>query len=138
MDKAHLPKPPETARPADLPRPVANVESPWAYALTATGTITVTAGAQSFPFYPYFNSEKEHSETLDACRVGAARLLKKLQAGRYHNVRLEYTERLTDYLEDLPQTAEGGSIFLPTVIFSICALIWRRTSISCRRPSAPI
>ena len=55
--KAHLPKSPDPMLPADLPEPVANVKSPWAYALSAKGTVTVTAGAQSFPFYPYFNSE---------------------------------------------------------------------------------
>jgi hypothetical protein len=74
--------------------------------------VSVTAGAQSFPFYPYFNSEEEHRETLNVCRVGAARLLMKLQAGRYHNVRPEYAERLADYLDDLPKTAEGGSVLL--------------------------
>jgi hypothetical protein len=110
--KAHLPNVPEDTLTADLPEPVANVESPWTYALSAKGTVTVTAGAQSFPYYPYFNSEEEHRETLNVCRLGAARLLEKLQAGRYHNARPEYAERLADYLGDLPKTAEGGSILL--------------------------
>ncbi len=102
----------ETARPDDFPEPVANVELPWTYARTAKGTVTTTAGAEAFPFYPYFNSEEEHRETLDLCRIGAERLLKKLLAGRYHNVRPEYAERLVDYLDDLPKTADGGSILL--------------------------
>ncbi len=110
--KAHLPKSPDPMLPADLPEPVANVESPWAYALSAKGTVTVTAGDQSFPFYPYFNSEREHRETLHACGVQAQRLLKKLLDGQYHNVRPEYAERLANYLDDLPTTAEGGSILL--------------------------
>ena len=70
-------------------------------------------GDQSFPFYPYFNSDRlEHRETLHACGVQAQRLLKKLLDGQYHNVRPEYAERLANYLDDLPTTAEGGSILL--------------------------
>ena len=110
--KAHLPKPAGAAPPADLPEPVANAKSPWTYALTAKGTVTVTAGAQSFPFYPYFNSEQEHHETLHACGVQAQRLLTKLLDGRYHNVRPEYAERLANYLDDLPKTAEDGSVLV--------------------------
>ncbi len=110
--KAHLPKAREPTSPADLPEPVAHVESPWTYSLTAKGTVTIVAGAEAFPYYPFFNSEQEHRQTLEVCRVGAQRVLNKLRAGRYHNVRPEYAERLTNYLDDLPDTAQGGSILL--------------------------
>jgi hypothetical protein len=38
--------------------------------------------------------------------------LTKLLDGQYHNVRSEYAERLANYLDDLPKTADGGSILL--------------------------
>ena len=65
----------------------------------------------NFP-YRYFNSEQEHHETLHACGVQAQRLLTKLLDGRYHNVRPEYAERLANYLDDLPKTAEDGSVLV--------------------------
>jgi hypothetical protein len=110
--KAHLPKASESAGRGDLPEPVANVESPWTYGWTAKATITMAAGPESFPFYPSFNSEQEHRHTLEVCWVGAEKLLKKLQAGRYHNVRQEYSERLQDYLQNLPKTSAAGNILL--------------------------
>jgi hypothetical protein len=110
--KPHLPNASEAAGQDDLPEPVANVESPWTYGWTTEATITIAAGPESLPFYPSFNSEQEHRQTLEVCWVGAEKLLKKLQAGRYHNVRQEYMERLEDYLQNLPKIAAAGNILL--------------------------
>ena len=110
--KAHLPKPPEAGRTEELPAPVPDVESPWSYGWTARATLAITAGPESFPFYPFFNSEQEHGQTLEVCRVGAEKLLRRLRAGQYHNVRREYRERLEDYLQNLPKTTRQGNILL--------------------------
>ncbi len=110
--KAHLPKPSESAKAAEVPEPVASVESPWTYSWTAKATITIAAGSESFPFYPFFNSEQEHRQTMEVCRVGAEKLLKKLQNRRYDNVRPEYRERLEAYLQNLPRTTASGNILL--------------------------
>ena len=110
--REHLPKPSEAAQSAELPEPVASVESPWTYSWTAKATITIAAGPESFPFYSFFNGEQEHRQTLEVCRVGAEKLLKKLQNRRYDNVRQEYRERLEDYLQNLPRTTAAGNILL--------------------------
>jgi hypothetical protein len=103
---------PKPRRRPNSRNPVVNVGSPWTYGWTAKATITIAAGPESFPFYPFFNSEQEHRETLEVCQVGAAKLLKKLQNRRYDNVRREYRERLEDYLQNLPRTTGAGNILL--------------------------
>ncbi len=109
--KAHLPKAPEAARPAELPAPLPDVDAPFVYGWTASQRVAVVAGAQNLPFYPHFSSEEDHRRALEACRVGGERLLKALRGGRY-NARPEYGEALEYYLDDLPKTAGAGNILL--------------------------
>ena len=109
--KAHLPKAPQAAPPAELPAPLTGVDAPFAYGWTASQRVAVVAGAQSLPFYPDFSSEEDHRRALEVCRVGGERLLKTLRDGRY-NARKEYGEALEYYLDDLPKRAGTGNILL--------------------------
>jgi len=110
--RGHLPKGPGTASPPDLPQPLPSLDSPFTYAWNAASRVAIVAGAQNLPFYPFFTSEEDHRHSLEACRVGAERLLKSLSEGRFHNVRPEYAETLAYYVEDLPKTAGTGNILL--------------------------
>ena len=109
--KAHLPKAPEAARPAELPEPITGVDAPFTYGWTASERVAVVAGSQNLPFYLHFSSEEDHRRALETCRVGGGRLLKALRDGRY-NARPEYGEALEYYLADLPKTAGTGNILL--------------------------
>jgi len=110
-EKLHVQMEPRgEAQEADnLPGPLQNVDAPFAYGWTSSLRVAAIAGAQNLPFYPHFSSEEEHRRALEACRVGAERLLKALRRGRY-NARPEYAEALEYYLDDLPQTAGAGNI----------------------------
>ena len=44
--KAHLPKAPEAARPAELPEPITGVDAPFTYGWTASERVAVVAGSQ--------------------------------------------------------------------------------------------
>ena len=110
--KAHLPKAPEAAQPAELPAPLLNLDSPFAYDWTAALKVAAVPGAQNLPFYPFFDSEDHHRRALEACRKGAERLLKTLREGARYNVRPEYAEALRYYLKDLPKAAGEGNILL--------------------------
>jgi len=92
------------------PAPVPNVPSAISYGWTAQGTITITAGAQNQPVFPFAGGERDHANRLEACRTLAADMARMLQSGRY-NARREYKETLEDYGRDLPsQPGEGNFI----------------------------
>jgi hypothetical protein len=109
--KAHLPKGPEAGRSIELPRPLSNIDAPFAYGWTASQRVAVVAGAQNLPFYSHFSSEEEHRHALEACRKGGERLLKALRDRRY-NARPEYGEALEYCVDDLPKTAGAANILL--------------------------
>jgi hypothetical protein len=109
--KAQLPSVTETVWPVELPTPVSNLETPFAYGWTASHRVTIVAGAQNLPSYSHFSSEEDHQRALETCRVGGERLLKALGDGRY-NARREYGEALEYYVADLPKTAGAGNILL--------------------------
>ena len=109
--KAHLPKAPEAARPAELPEPITGVDAPFTYGWTASRRVAVVAGTQNLPDYRRFSSEEDHRRALEIARVGAERALKALRDGRY-NARPEYGEALEYYVDDLPKTAGAGNILL--------------------------
>ena len=94
-----------------LPEPLPGLDSPFGYGWNAKFRVALVAGAQNLPFYPYFSSEEDHRHALEACRLGAERLLKSLRNGRY-NARAEYCETLEYYLEDLPKAAGLGNALL--------------------------
>ncbi len=111
--REHLPKGAETLSRPDLPQPLPDLDSPFAYAWNASARVTIVAGAQNLPFYRFFKSEEEHRQSLERCRASAERLLESLGDGRYGNaVRREYAERLRYYINDLPKIAGVGNIML--------------------------
>jgi hypothetical protein len=96
-----------------LPQPLPNLDAPFTYDWNSNWRIAIVAGAQNLPFYRFISSEEDHRQTLEACRVGAERLLKDLRESSYGNaVRREYSRSLEYYLEDLPRTAGAGNILL--------------------------
>jgi hypothetical protein len=109
--REHLPKdaPPVTAN--GLPQPIPDLEAPFTYNWNLSYQIAITAGLQNLAFFPHFRSEEDHRHNLEACRLGAERLLKTLRQGRY-NIRGEYAEALQYYFDDLPKTAGAGNILL--------------------------
>jgi hypothetical protein len=108
--KGQLPEESETA--PELPPPLSNLESPFAYNWTAALKVAAVPGPQNLPFYSFFDSEEHHRRALEACRKGADRLLKALREGDRYNVRREYAEALRYYLKDLPKAAREGNILL--------------------------
>jgi hypothetical protein len=109
--KAHLPKGPKAPTSPEFPTPLPGLDAPFTYSWTASQRVAIVAGPQNLPFYPHFSSEEDHRHALEACRLGAERLLKALRDGRY-NARKEYGEALEYYLDDLPKTAGAGNILL--------------------------
>ena len=96
-----------------LPRPLADLDSPFTYDWNASWRVAIVAGAQNLPFFRFGSSEEDHRQTLEACRIGAERLLKDLLEASYGNaVRSEYSKRLEYYLDDLPGAAGAGNILL--------------------------
>jgi hypothetical protein len=110
--REHLPKDFGATNSPALPEPLPGLDSPFTYAWNAAARIAIVAGPQNLPHYPFFTSEDDHRQSLQACRVGAERLLKSLRDGRLHNVRTAYAETLEYYLEDLPNIAGAGNILL--------------------------
>ena len=111
LDQGASAKAPEAARPAELPEPLPDLEAPFAYGWNTRLQIAIVAGVQNLPFYRNFKGEEDHRHALEACRVGADRLLKALRDRRY-NARPEYGEALEYYVGDLPKTAGAGNILL--------------------------
>jgi hypothetical protein len=110
--KERLPKGPKRSdTDDDLPSPVPGVEAPFTYAWNEALRVAVVAGSQNLPSYPFFSSEEDHRQTLQACRLEAERLSNALKQSRY-NVRPEYAERLDYYLYDLPTQPGTGNILL--------------------------
>jgi hypothetical protein len=106
-----LPKDAPPANPDGLPQPIPDLEAPFTYGWNFSHQVAITAGLQNLAFFPHFRSEEDHRHTLEACRLGAERLLRTLREGRY-NIRREYAEALQFYLDDLPKTAGAGNILL--------------------------
>jgi hypothetical protein len=65
------------------PAPVANVPSAISYGWTSQGTITVAAGPQNWPVFPFAGGERDHANRLDACRSLAADIARLPASGRY-------------------------------------------------------
>jgi hypothetical protein len=111
--KEHLPKRRETPRGPDLPEPLADLDSPFTYDWNANWRVAIVAGAQNLPFFRFSSSEEDHRQTLEACTIGAERLLRDLREASYGNaVRSEYSKKLEYYLDDLPRAAGTGNILL--------------------------
>ena len=124
---------PEAARAEPLPPPLPNLDSPFSYPGIDV-RVTVVAGAQDLPFYPYFTSEQDHRHALQASRFGGERLLKSLRDGRY-NARPEYGEALEYYLDDLPKRRGPATFCSPTIRSASCTRCSWPTPPCCLRAS---
>jgi hypothetical protein len=100
-----------TAAAPPPPAPVPNVLSPISYGWTSRGTITIAAGAQNRPVFPFAGGERDHTNRLEACRRFAADIARLLRSGGY-NARSEYAKKLDDYRRDLPKQPGDGDFLL--------------------------
>lgn len=94
-----------------LPRPIPNVPSPFTFAWSGSAQLTIVAGPQNIPNFPFANSERDHLQALDTARRQFQRLLAALQSGQY-NVRPGYGQAIKNYLDDLPSQPGVGNILL--------------------------
>lgn len=91
------------------PAPVENVSAPFSFGWTPSAKLSVVAGPQNTPVFPFANNAADHSFRLDACRKEAGRLAKLLRGGEF-NVRSGYSRTLDEYLEDLPTAPGQGNL----------------------------
>jgi hypothetical protein len=132
--REHLPKDSPPAKPDGLPQSIPDLEAPFTYGWNVSHQIAITAGLQNLAFFPHFKSEEDHRHTLEACRLGAERLLKTLMEGRY-NIRHEYAEPsnfISTSSRRSPARATSCSLMTTR---SICASCSSPTPTNCRRLS---
>jgi hypothetical protein len=101
----HLP-----AEPPSTPKPLENIPCAFTFGWSASQKITVIAGPQNQPIFPFATSEADHKQWLETCHALTERLLSDLRAGRF-NLRPDYCEALERYKADLP-TAPGQGNFM--------------------------
>jgi hypothetical protein len=104
---------PLSHRSPDIPavQPIGNAPSPFTFAWTDAARLTIVAGPQNVPVFPFSWSERDQVEWLEACRKQLERLLKDLRDGRF-NVRSDYRDALERYDEDLPTRVAEGNFML--------------------------
>jgi hypothetical protein len=101
-------------QPADeheLPLPIENVPSAVSFGWTSKGTITIVAGAQNWPVFPFQGGQQDHANRLEACRVLATDAARSLRSGEW-NIRPDYAEILDQYVAHLPNQPEEGNFLL--------------------------
>ncbi len=94
-----------------LPSPVENISAPFDFGWTAAHRVTVVAGPQNTPIFPFVGSDRDHHDRLDACRKTVERLIADLAAQRF-NARPDYRLVLETYLEELPAAPGSGNFLL--------------------------
>jgi hypothetical protein len=91
------------------PSPVENISSPFTFGWTASAKLTIVAGPQNTPVFPFAQSEADHRARLEACQKQAKRLVDALKSGQF-NVRPSYLRVIEEYLEELPSAPGAGSL----------------------------
>jgi hypothetical protein len=94
-----------------LPVSIENVPSAVSFGWSSRGTITLVAGAQNWPVFPFQGGERDHANRLEACRVLAADIARSLRSGRW-NARSDYSETLDQYAAYLPAQPGEGNFLL--------------------------
>ncbi len=92
-------------------KPLENIPSVFTFGWSASHKITVVAGPQNYPVFPFAVSEADHKQWLETSRVQVERLLADLHAGRF-NLRPDYCEALERYAADLPPAPGLGNFVL--------------------------
>jgi hypothetical protein len=101
-------------QPADeheLPLPIENVPSAVSFGWSSKGTITVVAGHQNWPVFPFKGGHQDHANRLEACRMLATDTVRSLRSGKW-NARSDYAETLDQYVAYLPKQPEEGNFLL--------------------------
>ncbi len=93
------------------PAPIENVPSAVSFGWTSKGTITVVAGAQNWPVFPFKGSEQDYANRLEACRVLATDTARLLRNSEW-NIRRDYAETLNQYIGYLPKQPGEGNFLL--------------------------
>ncbi len=93
------------------PTPIENVPSAVSFGWTSRGTITVVAGAQNWPVFPFQGGERDHANRLEASRILAMDTARSLRSGEW-NTRPDYAETLDQYVSHLPKQPQGGNFLL--------------------------
>lgn len=110
LQKKDFPASPTEAAPS--PQPIENLPSPFTFGRTAAGQITIVAGPQNTPVIAFPGDDATHRRWLETGRKLTERLIADLQAGKFHNVRLDYREGLERYISDLPPEPGAGNFLL--------------------------
>lgn len=111
--KAHLPD----ERP--MPKALDNVPSAFTFGWNASARISIIAGPQNQPVFPYAPNQADHATQLAACRSLAQRLVDDLKASRLNCSRPDYREVLQRYLADLPSGPDMGNLVLADAEYRI-------------------
>jgi len=93
------------------PAPVENVPSAVSFGWTSKGTITIVAGAQNWPVFPFKGGQQDHANRLEASRALATDTVRSLRSGKW-NARSDYAEILDQYAAYLPKQPEEGNFLL--------------------------
>lgn len=110
--KANLPKEP-------VPKALDNVPSAFTFGWNASARISIIAGPQNQPVFPYASNQADHATQLAACRSLAQRLVDDLKASRLNCSRPDYREGLQRYLADLPIGPDMGNLVLADAEYRI-------------------
>lgn len=93
------------------PVPLENIPSPYAFQLSARGTIALTINAANWPVFPFPTSERDHANRLETCRALASDLMTELASGAFQ-ARGEYRQGLEKYATRLPEYPKSGNVLL--------------------------
>lgn len=94
-----------------LPTPVDNLPSPFAFQLSPQRTIVVASNPANYPIFPGATSQREHKVLLNVCQTLGRDLIDDLHAQRFQ-VREEYKRSLEKYVSRIPSQDHGGDILL--------------------------
>jgi hypothetical protein len=94
-----------------LPEPIENIRSAVSFGWTSKATVTVVAGPENWPVFPFKGGDQDHKNRLEACRRLASDIAQSLRSGRW-NARVDYTETLDQYGAYLPVQPEEGNFLL--------------------------
>lgn len=96
----------------ELPKPLEDVPSLFAFGENDAGQIDIVSGPQDTPAIAFAGDEETHRQWLDVARELARRLAEDAKAGKFGNLRRDYWEGLERYSADLPLKPGDGNFML--------------------------
>jgi hypothetical protein len=94
-----------------LPEPIEDIRSAISFGWTSKATISVIAGLENWPVFPFKGGEQDHHNRLETCRALARDIAQSLRSGRW-NARVDYPESLDQYGAYLPAQPGEGNFLL--------------------------